>query len=91
LLAWPQAARDEVKREMPPTTIIAVLLNPNFPDIETQLRDVRGSARALGQPIAILNASSVRDIDTAFAALVQQRAGALSLIFPSTLLGRAER
>ena len=76
---------------MPTTTIIAVLLNPNFPDIETQLRDVRAAARALGQQMAILNASSVRDIDTAFAALVQQRAGVLGLIFPSTLLGRAER
>jgi ABC-type uncharacterized transport system substrate-binding protein len=79
LLAWPQAARDEVKREMPTTTIIAVLLNPNFPGIETQLRDVRAAARALGQQIAVLNVSSVRDIDTACAALVQQRAGALGL------------
>jgi putative ABC transport system substrate-binding protein len=73
-----EAKRLELLHELVPTTaIIAVLLNPNFPDAETQLRDVRASARALGQQIVVLNASSERDIDTSFAALVQQRAGAL--------------
>jgi putative ABC transport system substrate-binding protein len=73
-----EAKRLELLHELVPTTaIIAVLLNPNFPDAETQLRDVRAAARALGQQIVVLNASSERDIDTSFAALVQQHAGAL--------------
>jgi putative ABC transport system substrate-binding protein len=73
-----EAKRLELLHELVPTTaIIAVLLNPNFPDAETQLRDVRAAAHALGQQIVILNASSERDINTSFAALVQQRAGAL--------------
>ena len=41
------------------------------------LRDVQDAARALGQQLVVLNAGTDGDIDAAFTALVQQRAGAL--------------
>ena len=52
-------------------------MNPARPDAETQLSDVQQAANALGLRIAVLNASSEREIETAFSALVQNHAGAL--------------
>jgi putative tryptophan/tyrosine transport system substrate-binding protein len=62
---------------VPKAGVIGVLINPTRPDVEIQLRGVQEAARALGQQIVVPNASSERDIDSAFATLVQQRAGAL--------------
>jgi putative ABC transport system substrate-binding protein len=57
--------------------IIAVLLNPNNPDADLQWREVQAAATAIGQPLRRFDASSESDLDTAFAALVKQRADAL--------------
>jgi putative ABC transport system substrate-binding protein len=62
---------------VPQAEIIAVLLNPNNPDADLQWREVQAAATAIGQPLRMFNASSESDLDTAFAALVQQRADAL--------------
>jgi putative tryptophan/tyrosine transport system substrate-binding protein len=74
-----EAKRLGLLHELVPTAAtIAVLLNPASPIIfETQLKDVQEAARALGQQTHILQASTERDIDTAFATLAQLRAGAL--------------
>jgi putative ABC transport system substrate-binding protein len=66
-------------RELVPSiTLIATLINPNFPDAENQLRDVEAAARALGLQHTVLKASSEREIDTAFATMAQQ-SGALDV------------
>jgi len=57
-------------------TSIAVLVNPTNPNTETQLRDLQAAARILGVQLHVLSASTERDLDTAFATLVQLRAGA---------------
>ena len=62
---------------VPNTTIIGVLLNPNSPAAELELRDIPDAARAIGQKIVILEAGNERDIDAAFASLVQRQIGAL--------------
>jgi ABC-type uncharacterized transport system substrate-binding protein len=65
-------------RELVPTAaLIEVLLNPTNPPAESQLRDVQEAARAIGQQIHIVHASSERDFPAAFATLAQLRAGAL--------------
>jgi putative ABC transport system substrate-binding protein len=71
--------RLELLRELRPhATTTAVLVNPdNIPRAEIQLNDIQTAARSVGQEINILNASTIRDIDTAFAKLVQMRADAL--------------
>ena len=70
--------RLELLREVNPNAgLIAMLVNPKSLDSETQVRDVQAAAHAIRQQIVVLNASSQRDIETAFAALVQNRAGAL--------------
>jgi putative ABC transport system substrate-binding protein len=57
--------------------VIGLLVNPNFPDAESQSRDVKEAARKLGQQVHVVNASTEGDLDTSFAALVQLHAGGL--------------
>jgi putative ABC transport system substrate-binding protein len=73
------AKRLELLRELVPTaTRIAVLVNPtNATSSESTLRDVEGAARAIGLQIRVLNASTSREIDAAFASFVRERPDAL--------------
>jgi putative ABC transport system substrate-binding protein len=56
---------------------VAVLVNRDNPTAELQLKDVQSAARNVAREINILNASTIREIDEAFASLVQMRAEAL--------------
>src|SRR6476646_7085240 len=70
--------RLELIRDLVPTaSVVAVLVNPRSPESEPQSRDIERAAGAVGQQIRILNASSDRDIDAAFATLVKPRDAAL--------------
>ncbi len=63
---------------MPPATTIAMLVNPgNIPQTATEKRTVQDAARVLGARVVILNASSPSEIESVFATLVGERAGAL--------------
>jgi putative ABC transport system substrate-binding protein len=57
--------------------VIVALVNPNLKDAEYQSRGLQAAARTLGQQIHIINASSERELDTAFATISQLRAEAL--------------
>jgi putative tryptophan/tyrosine transport system substrate-binding protein len=69
------AKRLELLRELvPAATRVAVLVNPTGgPSVETTVRDVETAARAMGQQTQVLNASTSREIATAFATLVRER------------------
>jgi ABC-type uncharacterized transport system substrate-binding protein len=70
--------RLDVLRELVPTaTAVAFLVNPNNPVAEDETKDTEEAARTLGLRLHVLNARTDNEIDTAFATLVQQRAGAL--------------
>ena len=57
---------------------IAVLVNPAHPsEAVPTVRDATEAARALGLDLKVFNAGTVGEIDTAFAALVAWRAGAV--------------
>ena len=72
------AKRLELLRELVPTAAeVAVLFNPKSPEAETVSRDVEAAAHAIGLQIHVLTASTERDIDAAFASLVQRRIGAV--------------
>jgi putative ABC transport system substrate-binding protein len=58
-------------------SIVALLLNPASPNAEGVSRDLQAAARTLGLQIHVLHASNEKEIDAAFATLVQLRAGAL--------------
>jgi ABC-type uncharacterized transport system substrate-binding protein len=66
-----------------------VLINPgNVPSAEAALRDLPEAARALGLQIQILNASTSREIEAAFAAMVRDRADALFVAADTFLISR---
>src|SRR5262245_22440517 len=63
---------------VPKAVRIVVLINPaNVPTAEATLRDVPEAAHAIGLQIQFLNASTIREIEVAFADLVRDRADAL--------------
>ena len=63
---------------VPKAVRIAVLVNPaNPPTAEPTLRAVQESASAIGLQIQILNASTINEIDAAFAILARERPDAL--------------
>src|SRR5262245_22786969 len=68
------AKRLERLREVVPAAVrIAVLVNPtNATYTESILRDVAAAAPAMGLQIQVLNASTTREIDAAFATLVSE-------------------
>jgi putative tryptophan/tyrosine transport system substrate-binding protein len=64
---------------VPKASVIAALLNPDNPQFETQSREVSTAARAIGVQLQVLRVSTESELDTAFATLVRERAGALAV------------
>jgi putative ABC transport system substrate-binding protein len=63
---------------VPKAVRIAVLVNPaNAPATDATLREVREAAPTLGLQIQILNATTIGEIDAAFATLARERPDAL--------------
>ncbi len=78
LLSVLGAKRLELLHEMIPNAVaIGMLVNPNFPDTETQSRDAQKAAHVLGHPIKVLNAANEPEIEAAFATFAQQRVAAV--------------
>jgi putative ABC transport system substrate-binding protein len=68
----------EVLRDLvPKATLMGFLVNPKSANAETQLSAVTVANQALGLEIAVQNASTERDLETAFAAFAQRRVAAL--------------
>ena len=81
----------ELLRELvPDAAVIGMLVNPNFADAEIITTDAHSAARALGLELIVLSASTERDIDTAFATLIQRRAGALQVTPDPFFLSRRD-
>jgi putative tryptophan/tyrosine transport system substrate-binding protein len=75
------AKRLELLRELVHTVpVVAILVNPNNPNVEPNSQDLHAAARAVGQQIEVLTVSTERDLDTAFATLVHKKAAAAALI-----------
>jgi ABC-type uncharacterized transport system substrate-binding protein len=62
---------------VPSASTVAVLLNPNFAPALASMRESQAGARTIGKEIAIFEARSETEIETAFAKIVQVRPGAL--------------
>ena len=73
-----EAKRLGLLRELLPSAMrFAVLVNPNNPLAEAGLKDAQAWAATIGRQIEILTANTSREIDAAFAILVQRRVDAL--------------
>ena len=61
----------------PKVTAIGILINPNNPAADEQIKVAQVAARALGLQIYVAKSRSESDFDPAFALLTQQQVGAL--------------
>src|SRR5215469_537752 len=62
---------------VPDAKTVALLLNPNNAETARQPAELQEAARSLGLQIVVLHASTISDIDNAFATIVQNHIGAL--------------
>ena len=69
---------------LPSVKKIAMLVNPTRPGVDTQKVQVQGAAQALGLSLHILQASSERDFDAVFRAVLREQDGAL-VVAPDAL------
>ena len=82
----------ELLREVvPKISRVAVLANPANPGSAPQLRHAEVVAKALGMRLQLLEARSPSEIDSAFAAITKERAGALIVLLDPTLAFPAQR
>jgi putative tryptophan/tyrosine transport system substrate-binding protein len=86
------AKAGELLHELAPTaTAIGLLVNPNSPAAETQVREARAATQVLGQQLHIVNARNECDIDTGFAVLKQRGIGALLISGNAVFTGQRDR
>jgi putative ABC transport system substrate-binding protein len=62
---------------VPSSNSVAALVNPTGPNLTPLMSDLRAAARIVGLQLHVVHASTVPDLDAAFATIVQSRAGAL--------------
>jgi putative ABC transport system substrate-binding protein len=73
-----QAKRLGLLHELiPPSSTIALLVDPNFPPSDLIANEVERAARAIGRQVIVLKTGSEPDIDAAFATMMQIHVGAL--------------
>jgi putative tryptophan/tyrosine transport system substrate-binding protein len=71
---------------LPKAKLVALMVNPNTPSAEDQIKGVEAAARASGTRLLVTRAGSETEIDNAFAALTRTRPDAL-LIGTDALFG----
>ena len=87
-----ETKRLQILHEVVPTAaVIGILINPTNPAAESRSNDLRLMARTLERNIHIISASSESDLETAFAALIEQRAGALLVSTDSFFTSQRDR
>lgn len=87
-----EAKRLGLMREIiPGAALIGALVNPRYPDVDLQLRELQTAADAVNQKIVFLRASTDSEIDAAFASAVQQRAAALLITQDALFVSRREQ
>jgi putative ABC transport system substrate-binding protein len=88
-----------LKRLLPQTKDIGLLVDPKSTIAEVQIRDAREAALALRQTLHVFEADGGEEIDAAFAAIDRQKIGALlmgtdpayGLVFRDRILALADR
>jgi putative tryptophan/tyrosine transport system substrate-binding protein len=64
---------------VPKVASIGMLVNPNNPNVETEVKDVQAAARSLGLELHVVKVSAERDLDAAFADCIKLQIGGLLL------------
>jgi putative ABC transport system substrate-binding protein len=80
--------RVQLLRELiPSAAVFGVLADPAFPPTPSIIADLQAAAPTLGLQLVVANASTDRDLETAFATFSQQHVGAV-LVSDSPFFGR---
>jgi putative tryptophan/tyrosine transport system substrate-binding protein len=81
----------ELIRELSPKVeIVAVLLNPTSRSSDIQLRNAQAAAVSLGLRLSVMNASSDREIESAFSSLELQKIDAVVIANDSYFISRSK-
>jgi putative ABC transport system substrate-binding protein len=75
-----------LKQVVPGLTRVAFLWDPTMPTTAEDLREVRAAAQALGLRLQVAEARGAGDYDSAFAAMVVERAGAVVIAGSPTFI-----
>jgi len=82
----------EVLKEVSPkTSRVALLSNPANPAHALAIRDAKAAAGSLGMQLQLVEARNPSEIDSAFAAMTTERAGAVILLVDSMLIDHRTR
>jgi putative ABC transport system substrate-binding protein len=76
---------------MPTVSVVALLVNPHFPNVESYVSEVETAARAIGWQVRVLTAGNESEIDAAFAAILRQRAEAVFVAADPFFTGRRDQ
>src|SRR5262249_9176681 len=76
---------------MPKAARIAALVNPTNQNATADTKEAEAAARTLGLELQVLNASNGREIDDAFALLVERRVAALLIEGDPFFIGRMKQ
>ena len=76
---------------MPNVGVVALLTHPHSPDALEELRELESVAKATGQQLLVVSATTDQDFEGAFASIVQHRAGVLLVGSDPFLFQRTEQ
>jgi ABC-type uncharacterized transport system substrate-binding protein len=76
---------------VPNARVVAMIINPDYPPADADAVEVQSAAQSIGRHLLVLKANSPQAIDTAFATLMEQRAGALHVGGDPFLVGRSQQ
>ena len=62
---------------VPNASALAVLVNPNNPNAETDIKELQEAGRSIGKEIVVFKASAPAEFEAAFATLAKQQGAAL--------------
>jgi putative tryptophan/tyrosine transport system substrate-binding protein len=79
-----------VSEAVPTATVLGLLVNPNNPNAEADTKDLQAAAQALGRRVQVLTAGTDDELETALAAAVEQKVGALFINIDSFLFDRRQ-
>jgi putative ABC transport system substrate-binding protein len=77
--------------QVPQAPLIAVLLNPDYPDVPGKVKETLDAARAVGLQLQVIAANTERDIDAAFTRMTELQVGALVVFSDPFFFSRREK
>jgi putative tryptophan/tyrosine transport system substrate-binding protein len=80
-----------LRQAVPDAALIGWLVNPGNPNVEADVKAAETAARALGQKLLVVSASSNSELDSAFMTLIQEHAGAVCVNIDPFLIGAMDQ